>query len=632
MANEKILIVEDELIVAQSLENQLRKLGYNIAGKAGYGQEAIDLAGQTNPDMVLMDIKLSGSMDGVEAAEHINKKFGIPVVFLSAFADKETLQRAKITDPYGYIVKPFELRKLYTTIEIALYKHQMEKKLKESELRFRTLAQSSPVGIFQTDTEGHCVYVNERWCQVSGLTPEQAMDKGWQQSLHPEDKQHVSDTWYKMARENGVFALEYRFLTPDDKISWVYGHAAPLTDEDGNHIGYIGTITDITERKSLEDELLTNKKLEAIGILAGGIAHDFNNLLSVIMGNVSMLKSYHNLSQVQYRMMEQVESAVSQAADLAQKLITFSKGGWLNRKKIEAQSFFEDIISEKFPQLDGIVKTDFPHNLHRIDGDRSQLKQAFTNIITNAVEAGNNVNEISINAQNFTAAEKDEPLEQGNYVKFTITDRGCGISPENAGKVFVPYFTTKSRGAQKGLGLGLTICYSIIQKHGGHIRVNSAVNEGTTIDVFVPAPTDEKTETPGTREPGAPAAKIMVMDDEFVVQDITKKMLERLGYKVEIFEEGQQAVQAYQLALDKGEPFHLVFLDIVNKTGMGGKETIRKILQADPLVKAVAISGFTDVSETANLKKDGFKEVLFKPFKYSDLKGVLEKISFSPGV
>lgn len=627
MADEKILIVEDELIVAQSLENQLRKLGYQVTGKAGYGEEAIQLAEKTRPDLVLMDIKLSGSMDGVDTADYIYRHYGIPVVYLSAFADKDTLQRAKITDPYGYIVKPFELRKLYTTIEIALYKHQMEKKLKESELRFRTLAESSPVGIFQTEPNGDCVYVNERWCEIAELSPTQAMGRGWMEAIHPEDRPNIITAWLQYAAEGKTFAHEFRYRTPNGKISWVYGHSSAMADAEGNRIGYIGTITDITQRKKLEEELLTNKKLEAIGILAGGIAHDFNNLLSVIMGNISMLKSFHNLSQAQYRMMEQVESAISQAADLAQKLITFSRGGWLNRKKIDSIQFLNEMMQEKFPELNTTAQVDSPPGLWPIDGDRSQLKQALTNIIANAVEAGGNPRDIIIRAQNFHAKPNDEPLDEGNYVKFTIQDHGSGISNENLGKIFVPYFTTKSRGAKKGLGLGLTISHSIIQKHGGHIRVYSQEKEGTTVEVFVPIPV-ESSLTPGKEDKLVitSSPKILIMDDEFVVQDITRKMLERLGYKVDNFDEGQQAIDAFQRAIQNSEPYHLVFLDIINKAGLGGRETLKKILKLDPAVKAIAISGFSNIGETDELKNDGFIDILYKPFKYNELKEILKKI------
>jgi PAS domain S-box-containing protein len=484
----KIMIVEDERIVAKNIENHLRKIGYEVISIVDSGEEAIARAAGAKMDLVLMDIKLSGEIDGVEAARQIYDRFQIPVVYLTAYADDETLQRAKVTAPFGYIIKPFEPKKLHTTIEIALYKNNMERKLKESELRFRTLASCSPVGIFQTDINGHCIYVNERWCEIAGLLPEQALGDGWVMALHPEDRIAISTAWYQMAESGGKFTREYRFQTPGGNSSWVYSHAAPLKKESGEKTGYIGTITDITLLKKLEDELLTRKKLESIGILAGGIAHDFNNLLAVIMGNISMIKNDPNITADQNSILRSVEKASAQAAELAQKLITFSKGGWLDRKEIIFSQLIQAAIRDNFPQKEALFDINIPGNLRTINGDPAYLQQVFTNLLLNAVEADEiNKGNIIVAASNVDTIEENISLKKGQYVKITVKDRGIGIPKEQLDKIFVPYFSTKVRCAQKGMGLGLTICYSIIQKHEGHISVISEPGKGTTVEVYLPA-------------------------------------------------------------------------------------------------------------------------------------------------
>jgi PAS domain S-box-containing protein len=630
----RIMIVEDELIVAQNLENQLKKLGYEVPAVVNSGKEAILKAAKIKPHLVLMDIKLSGSMDGIDAADQIHTRFRIPVVYLTAYADEETLQRAKATDPFGYILKPFEMKKLHSTIEIALYKHQMEMKLKESELRFRTLADSSPVGIFQTDAKGVCIYVNRRWCEIAGLSPKQAVGGAWTRAIHPEDRDTISGAWYTMAQSGGEleFEQEFRLQTPSGKITWVFGHAAALKSKSREKIGCIGTIADISVRKKLEDELLTSKKLEAIGILAGGIAHDFNNLLSVIMGTISIVKEDANITEGQYELLESVERASAQASELAQKLITFSRGGWLNRKKISVRQILEEVIREPFADSEAAEKiiVNVPHNLLPVDGDENKLKQVFVNLLLNAVEAGGAEKGITITAKNVEIREENAraPLKKGQYAKITIEDKGSGIPEEFLGNIFDPYFTTKEKSSKKGLGLGMTICYSIIRKHGGHIAAKSEEGKGTSVNVYIPAFSTPKGAAAAVEIAGPPKTetktrRLLLMDDDPVVQDVTGQMLERLGYEVEIFNEGRQAINAYKKAMEAGNPFDVVLLDLVNKQGMGGRETLAELLKLDPQVKAVAISGFSNDSEIKILKGEGFANVLFKPYKMVDIEQVL---------
>ncbi|MGD2092424.1 MAG: response regulator [Candidatus Aminicenantes bacterium] len=629
----KIMIVEDELIVARSIENHLRKIGYEVVFITDSGERAIARAAEAKLDLVLMDIKLAGEIDGVEAARQIHDRYNIPVVYLTAYADDETLQRAKVTAPFGYIIKPFEPKKLHTTIEIALYKNNMERKLKESELRFRTLASCSPVGIFETDINGHCIYVNERWCEIAGLLPEQAMRDGWLKALHPEDRPAISNAWYQMVESGGKFTREYRFQTPGGKITWVYGHTAPLKKESNEKTGYIGTITDITLLKKLEDELLTSKKLESIGILAAGIAHDFNNLLSVIMGNLSMIKNNPNITADQENMLKSAEKASAQAAELALKLVTFSKGGWLDRQEVTFSQLIQDTIEDKFHQREALFDINIPGNLRRINGDADYLKQVFANLLLNAVEADKGTKgNITVAASNVDTIEENIPLKKGQYVKITVKDKGIGIPKEDLPKIFDPYFSTKVRGAIKGMGLGLTICYSIIQKHGGHISVISEPGQGTTVEVYLPAlhssPASPDTPVPSRKSTlPAPAGKALVMDDDAVIQDIAGQMLMRLGYEVKTVDEGQQAIEAIKKAIKTNNPFNIVFLGLINKKGPGGEETLRQLRKLAPQTKAIAISGFSHGSKKNTLKPPGFVDVLIKPFKISDLKEVLTGIN-----
>jgi two-component system, cell cycle sensor histidine kinase and response regulator CckA len=624
----RIMIVEDELIVAQNIKNQLGKLGYEVPATADNGPDAIKNAEEHKPDLVLMDIRLSGPMDGIETADHIYSNYDIPVVYLTAYADNETLDRAKITDPFGYILKPFELKKLHSTIEIALYKHRMEKKLKASELRFRTLADSSRVGIFQTDTQGYLTYANNRWSQIVGTPENTSKGRLWSEPLHPEDKDSAISAWQSMMHKNEPFEKEFRFKANEGKQTWVHCFATPLKDDRDQKIGFIGTINDITTRKKLEEELLTSKKLESVGILAGGIAHDFNNLLSVIMGTISILNEDENLDDNQKNMLNSVSNASSQASELAQKLITFSGGGWLNRKKLDVVPLLNDTINNNFPDVNITLDQ---QGTEPVNGDPSQLKQVFANLIHNSIDAGNNNTTITItittsNTENLDSynIKNSSPGHKGKFVRITVADNGSGIDSKLLGKIFDPYFSTKEKGAKKGVGLGLTICYSIIQKHGGFIHVDSQHGNGTQVHVFLPVFNEENSTTNIKDAVKTSNGRIMIVDDEPIVQDVTRKMLERLGYDVDVFDEGRQALAAYEKDLANDSSFDIIFLDLVNKQGLGGRDTLAIMLQMNPDAIIIALSGYSNESDIAGLKAEGFADVLMKPYKLSDLKRVLD--------
>ena len=256
----RILIVEDELIVAESIEKSLLKLGYQVCDSVPSGEEAVALAEKSRPDLVLMDITLKGEMDGIEAAEIIWATYRIPIVFLTAHADNATLKRAKMTGPIGYILKPFIDRDLHTAIEMGLCKHRAEEALRASETRFRMLAESSPVAIYETDAEGQCLYVNPKWCELSGLSLEEARGEGWSRSLHPDDRQEIFRKWNEHSKGILPWNFEYRFCTPKGRINWVWGSAVALRDAEGRITGYMGVNIDITERKRAEEALSESEK------------------------------------------------------------------------------------------------------------------------------------------------------------------------------------------------------------------------------------------------------------------------------------------------------------------------------------------------------------------------------------
>ena len=265
-----------------------------------------------------------------------------------------------------------------------------------------------------------------------------------------------------------------------------------LVDDAGVPGGFVAVAKDISERKKLEAEIIKSKKLESIGLMAGGIAHDFNNLLSIILGNIELTKTRIPPGDEMHIVLEELEKVSLKGTELTSKFITFSRWGGMNMEK----AVFADILSQVMELELGwslgnnevAYDIDIPKNLEPIYGDRFQLRLLLQNLLLNAIEAdrGGEGVKISVWAGNTAITSDHLLLKPGKYVKVIIRDNGIGIPRENIDKVFDPYFSTKDKFAQKGLGLGLTLCYSIIKKHEGHIEVESEEGEGTQVTLYLP--------------------------------------------------------------------------------------------------------------------------------------------------
>jgi signal transduction histidine kinase len=253
------------------------------------------------------------------------------------------------------------------------------------------------------------------------------------------------------------------------------------------------------KRQRAEGELLKSMKLESVGILAGGIAHDFNNLLTIILGNVSLVRELMVTDPKADKMLGVAEKTTSQAADLAQKLITFSRGGWMLKKEVHFPVLMKS-VADHYPQFkDYLTGIAFPPDLRSVTGDERQLRQVFFNLIQNSDDSMSEPKMLHIEFENTVVFQENYlDLEAGEYVIITIRDNGSGISPEHINKVFDPYFSTKQTVNQKGMGLGLAICHSIIKKHKGFIGIDSGIDEGTTVQIYLPTFQDEH--SPGNGE------------------------------------------------------------------------------------------------------------------------------------
>ncbi len=386
----------------------------------------------------------------------------------------------------------------------------------------------------------------------------------------------------------------------------------------------------LSERKVTEEELLKARKLESIAALSGGIAHDYNNLLTSIMGNISLAQTYLEHDDKIYGLLNEAQRASILAKDLTRKLITFSRGGAPIKKTVPISPLVKR--ATEFSLSGSNIKCGFhiPDELWHVEIDETQIGQAIYNLVMNAREAMRDGGTIRVAAENTNMTDRAPTLKEGRYVKISFKDEGIGIPKKHLKKIFDPYFSTKEMGTQKGMGLGLSICHSIIKGHSGDVDVGSQEGVGATFNIYLPASDGkaskekpEKSQMKAT--PVIGKGRILVMDDEKMIRHLAGEILSYLGYKVSFSKDGAKAIEIYKGAMESGEPFDAVILDLTVRGGMGGKEAIRKLMEIDPHVTGIVSSGYSDDSVMTNFEKYGFKGVVAKPYSVHEVSVVLDE-------
>jgi PAS domain S-box-containing protein len=628
MTPAKILIVEDERVVARDIQYRLTRLGYQVAGVTCFGEEAVKLAGETSPDLVLMDIRLEGEMDGVVAAQEIRNRYLLPVVYLTAYADEDTLQRARVTEPFGYILKPFDERELHTVIEMALYKHQAERRLRESEHRYAVTLSSIGDGVIATDSNGRVTFLNPTAQKLTGWSTDEAAGRPLPEVfriINEDTRNTVEDPVVKVLREGIVVGLANHTLLihRDGHELPIDDCGAPIRDDRGGVTGAVLVFHDMSDRRRLEEQIRQSQKMEAVGRLAGGVAHDFNNLLTAIICFSELLLLKRPPEERARELIGEIHKAGERGARLINQLLAFSRKQVLTLTVLNLNS----VIAGMQKMLATLIGEDIElqvqgdRDLGLVKADLSQIEQVIINLAVNAKDAMAGGGVLTLESANqevdeaFAAANPD--MRPGSYVRLRVSDTGRGIDPSVFPYLFEPFFTTKEIG--KGTGLGLATVYGIVKQSGGHIVVSSSPGNGTTFHVYLPqlpagATTDEAARLASAALPQG-GETILLVEDDKLVRGLSRSVLADSGYTVLEAVDGADAMRVCAAFPGK---IHLMVTDVV-MPGMSGRELADRLVAERPGLRILYVSGYTSDKVIARGVVEGDTDLLRKPFRSVEL-------------
>jgi PAS domain S-box-containing protein len=505
---------------------------------------------------------------------------------------------------------------------------RIESALRESEEKYRMVVENSLESIYIA-VDGILQFSNKRAAELSGYSQEELISRPFIEFIHPDDRQMVVERYLQRLKGMDVPGIySFRIIDKAGNIRWVELSAVFITWE--GRPATLNFLTDVTDRRRLEEERQRVAKLESVGLLAAGIAHDFNNILTAILGNISLAGTEAEPGSELRNSLEQAEKASQRARDLTQQLLTFSKGGAPVLKLASLTQLLRDTASFALSGSNVKCRFSIPDGLWQAEIDEGQVSQVIHNLVINAQQAMPAGGSIDLLAENMALSKKQRlgkglPLKEGNYIRVTVADHGSGIPAEHLDKIFDPFFTTKKVGS----GLGLATSFSIARNHGGHLSVESAPGAGSTFYLYLPASQQTSITKREKKETIKPAgkARILVMDDEQGVREIAGRMLTHLGYAdIEFAVDGAEAIKLYKAAMKSGKPFTVAILDLTIAGGMGGEVAIQKLLKIDPGVKAIVSSGYADDLVIARYEDYGFSGMVAKPYTLEQLRKAVHDV------
>jgi two-component system cell cycle sensor histidine kinase/response regulator CckA len=567
-----VLIVEDERIVAKDLQQTLNGLGYNAYAIASSAEDAIARASERCPDVVLMDIRIEGSLDGIQTAELLKRRFDVPVVFLTAHSDDATLERAKRVDPHGYLIKPLRTAELRSALEMSLYRHGMERRMRERERWHTKSLESIGDAVVTVDLAGRVTFMNPAAEKLTGTAAADALGKPVRDvvKITNPSGEPFSDTPLTAAlrEDRAVELMDANLLNVRTGAQHAISDTSMPVIEAGQRLGAVMVFRDVSDQRNLQKQLELANQLASLGTMAAGVAHEINNPLSVVTANADFIAQElkeHRAELVRLSASEpakqrcedmllalhDVRQAAARIGSIVDDLRAFSRPA-------QPQAGVADVVkclswalrttAHEFQQRAQLI-THFGPVPH-VPGDEAKLGQVFINLLVNAAHAmapgQADQNRVTISVR----------TDERGWAVIEIADTGCGIPAADLPRIFDPFFTTRSSGG--GTGLGLSICHGIVTAFGGELRVSSEPGTGSRFTVYLPSTAPRATQSePRLQTQLEPRrSRLLIIDDEQMVLRVLERVLRNHDL---------MCTQSARAGLDhirNGEQFDLILTDI----------------------------------------------------------------------
>jgi len=635
-----ILVVDDNTGLSILIQKYLHREGFTTI-VAQSCAEALTTLSQQHVDLMLLDLQLS-DRTGADLIQSLEQKDQLlPFIVVTGHGNERLAVKMMKCGALDYLIKDDMFLELLPSIVNHTYEQlQRERRLLAAEEELTTERERLAItlasiaeGVITTDTNGRIMSMNCVAETQTGWTQLEAIGHPVEEVINLVQQQNMTfrENPVQEVIETGktLHPIQHRLLFSRDGVERaVATSTAPIRRQDTTILGIVLVLRDMTDRIRVDQELLKASKLESLGILAGGIAHDFNNLLTSILGNISLSKVSLNPQTESYGYLAEAEKASLRAKSLTQQLLTFAQGGSPVKKPITLEPLITESATVALQGTKSRCHIDLPVDLWNVEADSGQLGHVINNLVLNAHQAMPKGGTVTIRAENIVFRPNDIEhkiaVPNGRYVQITVEDQGIGIPADYLTQIFDPYFTTK----QSGSGLGLSTAYSVTKNHGGTMTVSSELGQGTQLRVYLPASSNqENIDNMTIANPITGAGKILVMDDDDSVRLLLEEMLSHLGYEVESVPDGADAIRCYQQAKAARQDYSAVILDLTVPGGLGGKDTLDKLRQIDPAVRAIVTSGYCHDSLLPQYTALGFLGMVTKPFQLGELSKVLHRVT-----
>jgi len=542
--------------------------------------------------------------------------------------------------------------------------------LRESEERFRLMANSAPVMIWVSATDKRCTWFNYKWLEFVGRSMQQEIGDGWMDNIHRDDRDRCSQIYVSSFDARKPFSMEYRLRRADGEYRWVFDDGVPRHQPNGDFLGYIGSAFDLTERKKaeedlkrfaeelesrvaertealqaanvallrdieerkkLEAQLVQSQKMESIGTLAGGIAHDFNNILNIISGYAFLLTESGGHKDQMDESINVINETVRRGSGLVQQLLALGqKTSGTRFALLNINSLAEDLLKivretfQKTIELSFFSDPDIPAIL----GDKIQIEQVLLNVLVNARDAMPDGGKLVLKTYsvNGTTLQFGQPTA-GSYVCLEVIDSGIGMDENTRNRIFEPFFSTKK--TSQRAGLGLSVVYGIIKNHCGYIDVESKPGCGSTFRIYIAAASVGDVIVEDQARDARPApngfsdnATVLLIEDESTALSVLSKVLGNRAYKILTASDGETAVEIFRQHSDVVD---VVMLDM-GLPKMSGRDVLRRIKAIKPNVKIVIASGYLESDLQPDLAGDSIAAFIQKPYMIDNVIEVLRDV------